>query len=456
MFINKLEEPPIPHVPKMSYFSLFLKTELTCIPNILSKCLGNYYNNALCNGATWVFAFWWMLHLGFNNFLNALFKKLRFKQYERDRLIEILWYLGFYSTAVVYCGAALSQNEVELFNFKNMRVPSSTILPTQVVLGYTLILTFYLHTAFWEGITKAHIVNMFAYMFLFFFMLSSYILRVVEISFSLSALISITQMALQITRGFFVVLDQKSFYYRLFIAALFVVTFAIHVAIYLVVIPLTFIVPLGIKIMSDYPNILLYFLFFNILAWLTAEIFQSIIFKFSYHWLYHSKESQRKNSINSTEGYEQLNKTRGCSISHIECSLFLPRDDLAYEIQRVRREIEERKSKLIALQKPKNTFVQTLKYMLTINKKIKQRRRRLSEQSESYEDDEGGKLLSNNVKITEDASDSDSENDKLDIGIQKVDKIGCPNVKESDLQFDKYNDTEKGDTNDARDSTGDL
>lgn len=104
-------------------------------------------------------------------------KKLKFKEYERDRLTDILWYLGFYGTGVVYCGAALSQNEVELFNFKKMQVPSISNLPTQVVLGYTLILMFYLHSAFWEGITKMRIINMLSYLFLFFFMLSSYILR---------------------------------------------------------------------------------------------------------------------------------------------------------------------------------------------------------------------------------------------------------------------------------------
>lgn len=55
----------------MSYVTLFFKTELTCIPSILSKWLGDYYNNALCNGATWVFLLWWILHTGFNKFLNV-------------------------------------------------------------------------------------------------------------------------------------------------------------------------------------------------------------------------------------------------------------------------------------------------------------------------------------------------------------------------------------------------
>ncbi|CAH1100370.1 unnamed protein product [Psylliodes chrysocephalus] len=387
MFINKLKTPSIESnaYSKMSYVTLFFKTELTCIPSILSKWLGDYYNNALCNGATWVFLLWWILHTGFNKFLNALLKKLKFKEYERDRLTDILWYLGFYGTGVVYCGAALSQNEVELFNFKKMQVPSISNLPTQVVLGYTLILMFYLHSAFWEGITKMRIINMLSYLFLFFFMLSSYILRVVEISFTLSALISIAQVVLHITKGLFVVLDQRYFYTKILIAALFIVTLAVHVAIHLIVIPLTFIVPLGLKIISDYPNILLLFLLFNLMGWLGAEIYQGVLFKFLNHWLYHGQDIKRKDSISSSDGYEQLDKHQGCLRSLTECALFLPRDDLAYEIQKIRKEIEERRARQLALRKPKNMFVQTLKCMLTINKKLKQKRKRLEDESESSE-----------------------------------------------------------------------
>ncbi|CAG9827465.1 unnamed protein product [Diabrotica balteata] len=478
MFINKREDQPsTSHGHRMSYLNVFLKTELTCIPSILSKCLGDYYNNALCNGATWVFAFWWILHMGFNKCLNALFKRLKFKQFERDRLINTLWYLGFYGTGLAYCGAALSQNEVELFNFKNMHVPTNNNLPTQVVLGYTLILTFYLHTSIWEGITKARVVNMLAYLFLFLFILSSYILRVVEISFSLSALISIAQVVVQITRGLFVILDQKSFYYKLFIAALFVVTFAIHVAVYFIVIPLTFIVPLGIRILSDYPNILLLFLFFNLLGWMISEIYQSVIFKFAYHWLYHSPDSKRKDSISSNESYEPLDKIQRCSISLIECSLFLPRDDLAFEIQRVRREIQERQSKLMALRKPKNMFVQTLKCMLTINKKIKERRRRSesesSDNTEDFQEDllaEEREMLSENLSDSDDFDDTSTDSGGKECGGFKIRRseelLYIPKVEEGSDERDEVktdddvdtvkNESEASDDNKTVDSESDV
>ncbi|KAJ8978387.1 hypothetical protein NQ317_008028, partial [Molorchus minor] len=130
----------------------------------------------------------------------AFFKKLRYKEYVRLRLKNSLWYLGFFSTALIYSGATLAQNEVELFNFKKMHVPSNTDLSMQTTLGYTLISTFYLHCAFWEGLTKDNFIHMFGYFCLFSFLVSSHILRVVEISFTLTALIGAAQVAVQFTR----------------------------------------------------------------------------------------------------------------------------------------------------------------------------------------------------------------------------------------------------------------
>lgn len=54
-----------------SYVSLFLKTEITCIPHIITKYFGDYYNNAICNGATWVFVLWCILHGTFDKLLEV-------------------------------------------------------------------------------------------------------------------------------------------------------------------------------------------------------------------------------------------------------------------------------------------------------------------------------------------------------------------------------------------------
>lgn len=108
-----------------------------------------------------------------------MLKKLRYREFARVRLKSSLWYLGFYGTGLIYCGATLSQNEVELFNFKRMHVPSKSSMTTQVILGFTLICTFYLHSAFWEGLSKGSLLNMLKYLAVFLFFVSSYILRYV-------------------------------------------------------------------------------------------------------------------------------------------------------------------------------------------------------------------------------------------------------------------------------------
>lgn len=52
--------------------------------------------------------------------------------------------------------------------------------------------------------------------------------------------------------------------------------FIFSLSVYLIVVPLTFIIPFGLKIMSDYPNILLMFLFLNLLLWMGTEMYQSV------------------------------------------------------------------------------------------------------------------------------------------------------------------------------------
>lgn len=160
-----------------TYVNLFLKSEITCIPRLLSKYIGSYYNNTLCNADTWMFVIWCGLHAIYNTFLNAFLRKLRFKQYLRDRMLSSLWYLGFFVTSLAYCGATLKQNDVELFNFKKMSVPTfQTHLPSQL-LGYTLISTFYFHSGVWEGVQNNSPIAMAGFVLLGLFMAFSYILR---------------------------------------------------------------------------------------------------------------------------------------------------------------------------------------------------------------------------------------------------------------------------------------
>ncbi|KAJ8919206.1 hypothetical protein NQ315_012194 [Exocentrus adspersus] len=87
MFINIFKDKLATDSSRMSsYLNLFLKTEVTCIPKLLRSYMGEYYNNALCNGATWMFILWCVLHIAFDKLIDAFLKKLRYREYVRIRL----------------------------------------------------------------------------------------------------------------------------------------------------------------------------------------------------------------------------------------------------------------------------------------------------------------------------------------------------------------------------------
>lgn len=54
-----------------SYWITFLKTEITCIPRLLNKYAGEYYNNAAINGATWTFFLWCLAHCTSDSFFKV-------------------------------------------------------------------------------------------------------------------------------------------------------------------------------------------------------------------------------------------------------------------------------------------------------------------------------------------------------------------------------------------------
>ncbi|KAJ8919207.1 hypothetical protein NQ315_012195 [Exocentrus adspersus] len=313
--------------------------------------------------------------------------------------------MGFYWTALIYSKATLAQNEVELFNFKRMYVPSSSTLPSQVVIGYTLISTFFLHSSLWEGLAREYFSNMFSYLFLFLFLISSYVLRIVEISFTLTALISIVQVALEFTRCCFICSSQDSIVSKLYLTILYLISFTVSVAVYIVVIPLTFIIPFGLKIMTDYPNILFFFLFANVLIWLIMEIYHSVLYKFVNHWFYHPQKTEADDFLYCTSGL-------------LECSLFRPRDDVSYNLQIIKKEIKARQAKMMSMRKPKNKgmLIQTLKCMVAIKRKLSEKRRSESSDSDSEKSDDGNN--DKNVSIEEEncelLSDQDEDDDSQD------------------------------------------
>lgn len=57
----------------LRYVNIFLKTELTCIPQLIRKYALPHYNNAISNGIIWVLFIWFILHYCFTHFLGVSF-----------------------------------------------------------------------------------------------------------------------------------------------------------------------------------------------------------------------------------------------------------------------------------------------------------------------------------------------------------------------------------------------
>lgn len=61
--------------------------------------------------------------------------------------------------------------------------------------------------------------------------------------------------------------------------------------------------------------------------------------------MYHKEEKEHVNA--STEILNDFIQVPECDMSLLECSLFKPRDDIAYNIRILRKEMEERKTKYV-------------------------------------------------------------------------------------------------------------
>lgn len=64
-----------------------------------------------------------------------------------------------------------------------------------------------------------------------------------------------------------------------------------------------------------------------------------------YHWLYHREEKEKADG--STEILNEFSLVPRCDMTVLECSLFKPRDDVAYTIRKLRKEMQERKTKYV-------------------------------------------------------------------------------------------------------------
>lgn len=72
-----------------------------------------------------------------------------------------------------------------------------------------------------------------------------------------------------------------------------------------------------------------------------------VLLKAIYHWLYHKEDKVKADG--STEMLNEFSLVPKCDMTLLECSLFKPRDDIAYNIRKLRREMQERKTKYVLL-----------------------------------------------------------------------------------------------------------
>lgn len=79
----------------------------------------------------------------------ALLKRMKYKEYIITRIQHSLWFLGFYVTVCIYSTTSLVYNDLAILKTKDFFDSLSTT-SGQLVLGFIVMLTFYLHIALWE------------------------------------------------------------------------------------------------------------------------------------------------------------------------------------------------------------------------------------------------------------------------------------------------------------------
>lgn len=118
-----------------------------------------------------------MLVFNARDFLKALFKRMCYKNYLIQRLNQSLWYLGFYTVALAYCSTTHwldYQYRIELK--ANHFAPTSNLF-----WGFVLLVTFFAHSAVWEGVFNANFSSALNYLLLTTLLLNAYLIRYIYI-----------------------------------------------------------------------------------------------------------------------------------------------------------------------------------------------------------------------------------------------------------------------------------
>ncbi|KAF5276875.1 hypothetical protein FQA39_LY06426 [Lamprigera yunnana] len=356
----------------MSYLKAFLENDIV-IPNAMEKFMGKYYNNVLYNGIPWMIVVLYIIHYLFDVLVNALLKKMCFKEYVRIRLKKSLWYLGFYACSFLYCSATAWKNNIRFpHQYKFLTLDVTELVSGQLLAGYALLSAFYTSSFIWEGLQCSF--SSFIYLFLTGFSAFTYFLRYIELVIVFTSTFSAVEFGAELIRCIYCTMKSKNTSKRL-AQGTFCLYLIFFCVVYFIVLPINFLLPLMQGLLHNVSSITMIGLNLTIWGCFACQLYCSPLYRLMQH-CWHHKETQ--------------SKVPECVGSFYECALFEPRDDFAYNLKIIKQEIQERREKVNALRQPKkkaSVLFQTLKCMVVLNKKVKHRKeKKLNSLARNLED----------------------------------------------------------------------
>lgn len=333
-----------------------------CLRNLSIKMehYSGRFNNTLYNAISWLILIFYIIHYLFDVSVNALLRRMRFKEYVRIRLRRSLWYFGFYACGFLYCSATSWKNHIAFPNKYTFYILDLTEpISDHLIVGYALLSAFYASSFIWEMCQCS--LSSFSYVFLSGFTAFTYYLRYIELVVLFTNTFSIVYVITELIRCLLCIIKLGGTT-KLLMQSVLCMLLSIYSVLYLWIIPMNFLLPLAQGFLNNSSSFIMIGLNLSLWGWFACEVYTSPLYRLILHQWYH-----RRNPNNVPE----------CLGSTTECALFLPRDDVAYNLKIIRREIQERQDKVMTLRKPKKKaciLFQTLKCVAALNKKMKFRK----------------------------------------------------------------------------------
>lgn len=143
---------------------------------------------------------------------------MNYKQFTRTRLLNALWYCGFYGTAFLYSLGTIIRNNTSLVDYRKNLILDGGPIPIHILMGLGLVGTFFFQSLVWTGIKDGFDRNCLTYLTLTFLPVMTFysrcdmhficefwnafveFFRRTELFLSLLALISLVQFGFNILR----------------------------------------------------------------------------------------------------------------------------------------------------------------------------------------------------------------------------------------------------------------